>query len=330
MRRLSLLAALLALTIVGQAIASAQDSPAPGGRFFDDNETVHEPNIEAIAALGITAGCVQEGTAYCPESDVTRAQMATFIARALNLDARSNTYTDVNPLSVHAGNIAAIRAAGITIGCDASGSRFCPYDAVSRAQMASFLVRALGLTPRSSGPFTDISGTHAANINAIAVAQITLGCGSDGTAFCPDRSVTRGQMASFLGRGLDLDPVILPARVRLTAAQSVCTGSTPVCSGTSGGPDAGEFYIQEGWFYELPYSSGDSNRFENAEFRLYIDDERITDLVTVPTTDLYGTIVALEGYFVTGLSPGAHSVVGEWWWGGEAAFTSVIVLNVAG
>ena len=122
---------------------------------------------------------------------------------------------------------------------------------------------------------------------------------------------------------------LLP-RLKLTAVQTVCSGSTPVCSGTSGGPDTGDFYIQEGWFYALPYSPGDQDRFWSAEFRLFIDGSQVTDLVEVPTTDLFGTMVTLKGHVVSGLDPGSHTIVGEWWWQGEAAFTSVVALTVSG
>ena len=88
MRRAPTFIVLLAIVVFGSAAAGAQDVQAPGGLFFDDNETVHEANIEAIAAVSITLGCVVEGTAYCPQREVTRAQMATFLARALHLDPR--------------------------------------------------------------------------------------------------------------------------------------------------------------------------------------------------------------------------------------------------
>jgi hypothetical protein len=42
-------------------------------------------------------------------------------------------------------------------------------------------------------------------IETLAAAGITKGCGD--TTFCPDQPVTRGQMAAFLVRVLDLDPV---------------------------------------------------------------------------------------------------------------------------
>ena len=75
------LAAAFALVTV-TAIPGGAATPAEGGRFWDDDGNVHESNIEAIASVGVTLGCVPEGTAYCPELAVTRAQMASFLARA--------------------------------------------------------------------------------------------------------------------------------------------------------------------------------------------------------------------------------------------------------
>jgi hypothetical protein len=92
-------------------------------------------------------------------------------------------------------------AAGITTGCD--DGRFCPAEQVTRAQMASTLRRALRLAdgpPRFSD--VDVRHAHAGAIWAIAAAGITTGCAPD--RFCPDATVDRGQMASFLVRALDL------------------------------------------------------------------------------------------------------------------------------
>ena len=54
-------------------------------------------------------------------------------------------FVDVPVGSVHAGGIAAVAVAGITRGCDSVGPRFCPDQPVTRAQMATFLTRALEL-----------------------------------------------------------------------------------------------------------------------------------------------------------------------------------------
>lgn len=70
--------------------------------------------------------------------------------------------------------------------------------------MASFLARALDLELSDSFDgwrFQDVSDEHAhrGSIYAIARAGITVGCG-DGTRFCPDKPLTRGEIATFLAR----------------------------------------------------------------------------------------------------------------------------------
>ena len=86
---------------------------------------------------------------------------------------------------------------GITTGC--SAERYCPNDDVTREQMASFLVRALGLSGTPPDAFTDDeTSTHEHNINLVAQAGITTGCGPN--LFCPKALVKRDQMASFLAR----------------------------------------------------------------------------------------------------------------------------------
>ena len=66
--------------------ASATRTPKHNGTFADDDGNVHEANIEAIAAKGITLGCnPPDNSRYCPEDSVTRGAMAAFIARAMGL-----------------------------------------------------------------------------------------------------------------------------------------------------------------------------------------------------------------------------------------------------
>ena len=89
----------------------------------------------------------------------------------------------------------------ITTGC--SAERFCPDNSVTREQMASFLVRALGLSGTPPDAFTDDeTSSHEANINLLAAAGITTGCGPG--LFCPKDLVKRDQMASFISRAFDL------------------------------------------------------------------------------------------------------------------------------
>ena len=122
--------------------------------------------------------------------------------RALNLpDGAVNTFTDDDG-SIFEADIAKIAEAGITKGCNAEGTLFCPDDLVTRGQMAAFLVRALGYTDNGGGNlFTDDNGSiFEDDIDKLAAAGVTKGCGLN--LFCPDDFVTRGQMAAFLHRAL--------------------------------------------------------------------------------------------------------------------------------
>lgn len=166
--------------------------------FSDITGTTFEPEILWLYDQSITAGCTQGR--YCPDDPVTRGQMATFLTRAFDLaESAADTFTDDDG-SVHEPSIEALAAVGITAGCREAS--FCPDDPVTRAQMASFLVRGIdGLAPAATDFFDDDAGnTHEANINVVAEHAITLGCGV--RSYCPLDRVTRGQMAAFLFRAL--------------------------------------------------------------------------------------------------------------------------------
>jgi peptidoglycan LD-endopeptidase LytH len=115
-------------------------------------------------------------------------------------------FHDVDPVSTHGRAIERLHAAGVTRGC--GPYRYCPDASVTRAQMASFLQRALGLPPGPTDGFRDVSPSspHAAAIGSLRAAGITLGCTADGRSYCPNETVRRDQMASFLQRALELPP----------------------------------------------------------------------------------------------------------------------------
>lgn len=171
-----------------------------------DPGSTHAENIAQMYNEGITFGCDDDGN-YCPTEAVNRAQMATFIARALDLTpVGPNPFSDVSDGGTHTPNIIAVAEAGITFGCNSEGTAFCPDEIISREQMASFLARAFGLTPVGENPFGDVanSGAHTPNIIAVAEAGITFGCNSEGTEYCPNDDVNRAQMASFIIRAINL------------------------------------------------------------------------------------------------------------------------------
>ena len=185
----------------------------PFDYFVDDEGSVHEGNINRVAAARITLGCSAPtdnppwGDLYCPDDPVPRSQMASFLARALDLPAADQDYFVDDEGSVHEDNINRIAAARITVGCNPpSGDRYCPDDPVARSQMASLLARALDLPAADQDYFVDDEGSvHEDNINRVATARITVGCNPpSGDRYCPDDPVPRSQMASFLARALNL------------------------------------------------------------------------------------------------------------------------------
>ena len=106
--------------------------------YTDDNGSMHEADINGVAAAEITGGCTD--VRFCPGSVVTRSQMASFLARALGLPGTTRDYFRDDSGSMHESAINRLAAAGITGGCS-SGS-FCPGASVTREQMAGFLHRA--------------------------------------------------------------------------------------------------------------------------------------------------------------------------------------------
>ncbi|MCP4965882.1 MAG: CAP domain-containing protein, partial [bacterium] len=106
-------------TWVAELFFNSSSYEAPGvegeGLFWDDDNSVFEADIEAMAIAGITNGCnPPANNRYCPNSNLTRGEMAAMLVRALNLTATNGTdFTDDNS-SIFEGDIEKLSAAGIT------------------------------------------------------------------------------------------------------------------------------------------------------------------------------------------------------------------------
>jgi hypothetical protein len=173
----------------------------------------HEAAIDCAVHWRLASGT--SPTSYAPGAAVSRAQMATFLARLVErsggfLPAPSRDWYGDDDASTHQDSINRLTEAGMV-----SGRRpgtYAPDEAVTREQMAAFLTRAYDHRARQAGGpalaegedyFTD---DHDAGlqreINRAAAAGFTGGYG-DGT-YRPRVVVPRGQMASFLVRVVDL------------------------------------------------------------------------------------------------------------------------------
>lgn len=138
-------------------------------------------------------------------------------------------------------DIEKLAAAGITAGCNPpTNDRYCPDDSINRGQMAAFLVRALGLTAGGMVDFVDDDGSvFEGDIQRLAEAGITRGCNPPvNDRYCPTNPVTRGQMAAFLVRAMDLpagtpgvfaddDDSVFEADIEALAEAGVTRGCNP-------------------------------------------------------------------------------------------------------
>ncbi len=131
--------------------------PAARHTFYDvpvAGKEWMEPWIDQFYYEGITTGCGTDPLRYCPEQNVTRAEMAVFIVRAIHVPGftpppATGIFDDVpvpgeewmEPWIEH------FYAHGITTGCGVSPLRFCPENNTTRAEMAVFIDRAYTLYP---------------------------------------------------------------------------------------------------------------------------------------------------------------------------------------
>jgi hypothetical protein len=169
--------------------------------------------VETLVRAGITSGCATSPPQFCPDASVTRAEMAVFILRGLHgagfqPPPAVGLFADVSLFNPSAVWIEQLAREGITGGCAMNPLQYCPDTAVTRGQMAVFILRAKhGSTynpPPPIGMFTDVPTSHpfAGWVEQLAREGITSGCG--GTTYCPDATVTRAQMAVFLVRAFSL------------------------------------------------------------------------------------------------------------------------------
>ena len=123
------------------------EPPAATESSFADVEPDNRwlPHIERLAELEVTTGCLVDPLRFCPDRSVDRAEMATFLERAFDLEPADPAGFADTAGNFHEANIDALAAARITAGCASEPRRYCPDQPVTRAEMATFLARALGL-----------------------------------------------------------------------------------------------------------------------------------------------------------------------------------------
>jgi hypothetical protein len=322
--------ATLALVVVAFVVGDEAEGITIYGFFVDDNGSTFEGDIDAIAKEGITRGCnPPTNDRYCPNDSVTRGQMAAFLRRALQLPNVATDYFVDDNGSTFEGDINAMAAAGITRGCNPpTNNRYCPNDRIDRGQMAAFLRRAKELPDVTTDYFVDDNrSTFHADINAIAEDGITKGCNPPtNDRYCPNDNVTRGQMAAFIRRALDLPAVILTIPVGDHRAM-VCSKDGLRCSLTVDLTAGRAYRVQEGLFQANPASSGEQSQFNSQDttFTLSLNGSSLS-LNEIGQQGGGGVTNRLWRRNIT-FSPGSHKLVGHWRWNNQLIQTSTITVR---
>ena len=148
-----------------RAVDGVEPDVVSSSRFVDVDPSVWWVRyVERLADLGVTRGCSTIPARFCPSDPVTREQMASFLVRAFGLAPVSgNKFVDVEEGNSHLADINALAGAGVTAGCAVQPDRYCPTRDTTRAQMATFLARAMGLVeipvrdPSPLGTFTQVA-----------------------------------------------------------------------------------------------------------------------------------------------------------------------------
>ena len=164
-------------------------------------------DIRCLLELGITQ---TSDNRYRPRDEVTREEMAAFMARTYRqvtgstAEIAGTPFTDVPEDSFAINDIGRIYGLDITKGT--TTTTYSPRSAVLRSHMALFIVRLYKAVTGIDAPvvnteFTDIGTRSPEQQKAIAqIYGLEVTTGTTPTTFSPRAGVTREQMASFIAR----------------------------------------------------------------------------------------------------------------------------------
>jgi hypothetical protein len=168
--------------------------------------------VQSVWAYGITGGCLAtDPLTYCPDRNITRAEMAVFIEIAVHGSAFTPpivglTFTDTTTNFARYW-IESLAADSITGGC--GGTNYCPNLYITRAELSVFLLRGkygASFTPDdpTGTVWLDVPATYWAArwAERLGLDGITAGCG--GGHFCPNKNVSRSEMAVLVQHTFNL------------------------------------------------------------------------------------------------------------------------------
>lgn len=207
-------------------LASAcPDGRVPASGFRDTAGSVFAPAIDCLVWYEVTTG--RTATTYDPGALVNRRQMAVFVHRTLDATYGTPEYggfsrfTDVPDAGFGSPEINVLASAdlaeelGRRIVTGKTPTTYDPTSPVTRAQMASFVDRTLAGIDHAFGLDLDVDPCRTCFPDRDTIPQVHRGAverlaalgvveGRRDGSFDPSAPVTRGQMAAFLTRAIDV------------------------------------------------------------------------------------------------------------------------------
>lgn len=245
------------------------------GESFADVSPSHARyrEIETMLHKGVDAGCTP--STYCPDRTITRAQAATFVARAyFQGDSEVPTRSDLsspNPYDCAPGGVSLfedvdpadpsckyVHALAREMDVSCAPSRFCPFLEADRGTMARLVAEfgghfdvpttygpdpATGRTYRcAEGGQTPFSDVHLADplcapIDLLWAKGVIEGCSA--TEYCPGDPVTREAAAAFVVGGFAL--TLYDGEAGRAVPPDPCGSDTTLCT------RGGRFSVQAVW-----------------------------------------------------------------------------------
>jgi hypothetical protein len=203
---------------IANQTAGVMQGGSPAAQFFNDvpPSASYFDYISLMYTDGITAGCSTSPALYCPDTPVTRAQMAVFIVAALDKSlgtplnyTQTPYFDDVPATSVYFPFVQRIKDLGITAGCSTSPSLFCPDTSIPQGQMAVFMITSwmvannLSTFTYTPAPyFTDVPSTDNYFKFVQKMRDLGFWTGCSATMYCESSAVTRAQMAPMILRSV--------------------------------------------------------------------------------------------------------------------------------
>ena len=179
-------------------------TPVPTVAGFDDvpaNAYYADAVVWAVNE-GITTG--KTGSSFAPKDNCTRAEMVTFLWRAMGCPKAEgkNTFSDVKDNAYYTEAVIWAADAGLTTGT--TEGKFSPNDVVTRGQTVTFLYRLAG-EPEvgADNPFSDIAAGKFYTKGVLWAVQTGVTTGASNSTFEPKSPCTRGQIVTFLYRDMN-------------------------------------------------------------------------------------------------------------------------------